>query len=163
MVFHVYVITHIASGRKYVGQSKHPRRRWWLHVGNARAGMNAPLHRAIRLYGPQAFKLEPVAQFGTLTEALIEEARLIEALHSYVGEGGLNGNRGEASPGPDRASKERTKRDNELHWLILQQRIDRRSTCIRVNEAMKATLGAASTFGVPEWAIKIAKQQCDVD
>lgn len=57
----VYLITHIASGKCYVGQTTQhdvPDFRWARHLRQARGGLNYPLHRAIRLHGEDAFTIE---------------------------------------------------------------------------------------------------------
>lgn len=57
----VYLITHIASGKCYVGQTTQhdsPNVRWMRHLRQARAGLHYPLHQAIRLHGEDAFTLE---------------------------------------------------------------------------------------------------------
>ena len=56
----IYLVTHIESGRGYVGQSccDDPAARWKRHQRDARRGSQLYFHRAIRLYGADAFRLE---------------------------------------------------------------------------------------------------------
>jgi len=57
----VYLLTHIESGKRYVGQTTQhdtPARRWARHVREANRGLDLPLHRAIRLHGADAFRVE---------------------------------------------------------------------------------------------------------
>lgn len=52
----VYLITHRASGKRYVGiTTRKPESRWLEHCRSARAGSNLPLSKAIRKYGIDAF------------------------------------------------------------------------------------------------------------
>jgi group I intron endonuclease len=54
----IYAITHVESGRKYVGQSSDMPRRWRRHIQLARLGDGRHLYCAIRKYGADAFKFE---------------------------------------------------------------------------------------------------------
>lgn len=50
----IYLITHTASGKIYVGQSINIQRRWWTH--GAGSQLSCPkLHRAIKKHGKAAF------------------------------------------------------------------------------------------------------------
>jgi group I intron endonuclease len=84
-VHSVYVVTHVASGKVYVGKtSVGPATRWRKHVGDAKAGRRRcpAFHGALAKYGADAFRWEVVASFDTEGAALAEEARLIAALRS---------------------------------------------------------------------------------
>ena len=57
----VYLLTHIESGKRYVGQTTQhdtPGKRWARHQRDAKRGLDLPLHRAIRLYGAEGFTVE---------------------------------------------------------------------------------------------------------
>ena len=78
---YIYVITHIESGRKYVGQtmlSVHDR--FEEHVWSAEAGSDRPLPAAIREYGEDAFAIEEVEKTSSLDDANRKERRLIRSL-----------------------------------------------------------------------------------
>jgi group I intron endonuclease len=53
----IYTITHVASGKVYVGQSDRIRRRWMSHRGNLKKSnhRNFLLQRAWNAHGPEAF------------------------------------------------------------------------------------------------------------
>lgn len=53
----IYSITHVASGRKYVGQARHFGRRWGCHRSQLRRGVHhsSVLQRAWDKYGADAF------------------------------------------------------------------------------------------------------------
>lgn len=58
----LYVVTHVASGRKYVGiTTKTVMRRWSAHQCHARHGSKMLLHVAIREHGSDAFDVEHIA------------------------------------------------------------------------------------------------------
>jgi group I intron endonuclease len=70
----IYVITHVASGRKYVGYTRYTApRRYRGHVKAAKAGEDTYIARAIRLYGASAFKIEVLEQ---CEEALLNEREI---------------------------------------------------------------------------------------
>lgn len=56
----IYAITHIATGRRYVGSAVDIRARWKRHVYALRAGThdNPHLQKAWNKYGPEAFRFE---------------------------------------------------------------------------------------------------------
>lgn len=57
----------------YVGKTTCPlQKRWVRHQCNARSGMPGHLHNAIRLYGPQGFRVEELATFTS--EAVLNRA-----------------------------------------------------------------------------------------
>lgn len=55
----LYKVTHVPSGRVYVGQTQgKPQRRWKRHLSLARNSPKQHLHRAIAKYGESYFKFE---------------------------------------------------------------------------------------------------------
>lgn len=85
----IYTITHIASGRVYVGQSCNLEKRWQSHRGYLMrdAHDNQKLQRAWTKYGPNAFAyavVELVADAHALTE---REQYWIDALGSATNKG----------------------------------------------------------------------------
>lgn len=60
----IYTITHIASGKTYVGQSIHCTKRWQSHRWNLdkKKHRNRPLQHAWSLHGAEAFEFAIVAQ-----------------------------------------------------------------------------------------------------
>lgn len=73
----LYTVTHIASGKRYVGISKLPVRRWKEHKAEARSGSDFHFHRALRKYGADAFVFEIVGGFPSPALAKFAERSLI--------------------------------------------------------------------------------------
>lgn len=67
MIAYIYKVTHVNSGRVYVGQTSNrhgdpPRYRWSSHISAARRGSSTHFHNAIRKYGPNAFVFEIIEE-----------------------------------------------------------------------------------------------------
>lgn len=95
----VYVFTHTATGRCYVGKTDDALRRFRQHIAMA-TGRNKtrwPIHHAIAKYGLKAFTFQVVERFESETESLAAETRWIRAKNSVapngfnLNEGGLGG------------------------------------------------------------------------
>lgn len=89
---HLYIITHIASGKKYIGQTVDPRHRMRKHFG---ARSDCPLiGNAVRKYGKEEFEFLILTSNLTPMEANAHEIALIAAIgtktpHGYnITEGG---------------------------------------------------------------------------
>lgn len=55
----IYVITNKVNGKQYVGQSVHPKKRWWQHKHMAEIkGDDYPIHLAISKYGEDNFSFD---------------------------------------------------------------------------------------------------------
>ena len=58
----VYVITNVLNGKRYIGlTSRSLAKRWLAHKSDARRGSRSALHRAIRKYGEEAFRVSVLA------------------------------------------------------------------------------------------------------
>src|SRR2546428_10604780 len=67
-----YVVRNTVNGKHYGGKTEKTFAiRWSQHLRNARGGSKFPLHRAIRKYGPEAFKL--------LMECKVENKIMLDA------------------------------------------------------------------------------------
>jgi len=98
MSWDIYVITHIATGMKYVGISRVGMgRRWQGHASRARIGVPGLLYDAIRAFGEEAFTLQKLRTTICREKAEMLERRYIVDLNCiYPGgfnsrEGGLGG------------------------------------------------------------------------
>lgn len=109
MAFHVYVITHVLSDRKYVGTTNNPKKCWEKHQA---ARGTSPLDLAFDEFGREPFSFEVVATFQDLGTAQQTKKRLITQLGADQRRQGFN----------DEAEGE--SRDEELARLIKEQRID---------------------------------------
>ena len=57
----IYCITNTVNGKQYVGQTVRTlARRWQFHLRSAKDGSAGKLHRAIRKYSAEAFKIEQI-------------------------------------------------------------------------------------------------------
>jgi group I intron endonuclease len=78
----IYAITHLETGRVYVGKSIDIERRWHEHKRDARRGVEMAIYNALRKYGAEAFewKVLEVCQPHALDSA---EIRWIKELRSF--------------------------------------------------------------------------------
>lgn len=81
-LFVIYCHTHVASGKKYVGQTcRSMEARWKNHLLDANNNKGAPqLSRMIREFGAEAFHGEVLEEVVGQNEANLAEARWIEKL-----------------------------------------------------------------------------------
>lgn len=86
----VYVISCSVTGKRYVGKSCMPAKRWTAHQAQSRSGNQAPLYRAMRRYGADAFEFEVVEQCASEAESYDREAAWIAKLDSTVRGNGYN-------------------------------------------------------------------------
>jgi group I intron endonuclease len=90
---HVYLITHIATGRHYVGKtSQAPAKRWHNHKWDAARGNTAcaRLYRAMRKYGIEAFAFRVIETYPSELLALHVEACWIAELETQDEARGFN-------------------------------------------------------------------------
>ncbi len=81
LIYLVYLIRNLVNGKLYIGQTtKTLRQRWNQHLSSARRGSHDPLHKAIRKYGPEAFKICEIQKAGSIQELDDLEKHFI-ALH----------------------------------------------------------------------------------
>jgi group I intron endonuclease len=69
----LYTVTHRASGKRYVGITQDPAKRWNDHKSDARRGSEHHFHRAIRLHGENSFVFEVQTWFPTPEMAKLAE------------------------------------------------------------------------------------------
>jgi len=88
----VYVITHVASGRQYVGITRFAvKERWKAHCYGAFVRQCIyPLHSAMREFGEDAFSVECIYDNLTWNQACDYECKLIELLKTHCNFGGFN-------------------------------------------------------------------------
>ena len=84
----IYCATNTVNGKRYVGQTvRSLKRRWQFHLKSAKDGSECTLHRAIRKYGAEAFKVEQI-DFAESPEDLNEkEVRYILLLKTLTPNG----------------------------------------------------------------------------
>jgi group I intron endonuclease len=89
----VYLVTNIANGKKYVGQTKQNLQKYWEHcLRRARTGSSAKpaLYAAIRKYGFEKFEICPLVIVGSKQDSDFYERRLIKSLDLRNREKGYN-------------------------------------------------------------------------
>lgn len=90
----VYVIENTANGKRYVGKSDRPAKRWAQHKINARNGIDSVLYRAMRKYGEDSFEFSVVEECGP------EAASFERVSEAWIAALGTHGERGyNATPG----------------------------------------------------------------
>ena len=141
-----YRITHLASGRTYIGiTTGSVEQRWKAHCYNARYSYDCyALHRAIKKHGADAFIVEHIASAKSLEDLRALEVALI-AQHGSVAPAGFNltsGGDGVLRPSAEtlarRAEKLRGRPMSERQRAILSEIARNRPK--EVNERIAATL-----------------------
>ncbi len=95
----VYLITNLVNGKRYVGKTVRPTKRWYWHVVEARKDQSCMLiAKAIKKYGPDKFRFEILEHLPTEDAAFEREIWWIQHFqsdHSGIGynleSGGLGG------------------------------------------------------------------------
>jgi len=93
MKWTVYCHTHVESGRRYIGLTKHTMlQRWNRHVYNSKSSKDGRWHfpNAIRKYGKEAFSHEVLGICNTLEEANVLEVEKIAEFDTTNPENGFN-------------------------------------------------------------------------
>lgn len=88
----VYFVTNIVNGKVYVGKTTQLLSRRWNHHCHYALRRNSPypLHRAMRKYGKESFKVEPLATTSDAEELSQLEKSYIEEFSSNSPELGYN-------------------------------------------------------------------------
>lgn len=85
---YVYVIEHIASGRKYIGKTFDLDKRWREHICSANRGVNSKISHAIRKYGSNSFAIRKLFALSSDEDAFMVEQIWIKKLDTIAS--GLN-------------------------------------------------------------------------
>lgn len=73
---YVYQIINLENGKKYIGVSNNPERRWYEHC-NTQSKYYSMIHAAIEKYGTENFLFEVLEQYEDRKDALKREKELI--------------------------------------------------------------------------------------
>ena len=109
----IYRITHIASGKSYVGKNtrQDPKHRWKDHqqeaVNSKCDTYNTHFHRAVRKHGPAAFEFSSLAFTDSPEELALLETKFIKELKTDDPKCGYN-----SSTGGETVSYNKTARKN---------------------------------------------------
>lgn len=86
---YVYKVTHLPSGKAYVGLTNDFERRKYEHLKAARLGSQSHFHRALRKHGADQFDWRVMSRCSSLELASHEEQLLVKHFATY-GDGGFN-------------------------------------------------------------------------
>ena len=88
----LYSITHIETGRIYIGLARDPVKRFNMHrwSGGQKGKSQQLIHRAMRAYGIDEFRFDVIACAYDLDAARIAEIALIDQHNAHVSRGGFN-------------------------------------------------------------------------
>jgi hypothetical protein len=121
MCWYVYVVTHVPTGRVYVGKARRPFARWNSHVAAARRHPTQRIHGAIRRCGVEDFSFRIVQELPTEEAAYEAERRWMAELHATESRHGYNQTEG------GRASRPERHRSTRSLWLsvVTESKIER--------------------------------------
>ena len=87
----IYKITHIKSGKSYIGQTTQPlAERIWQHTNRSPSQKHrSSIHNAIKRYGIDSFTIETLASASSIEELNMLEIELI-AKHNTLAPNGYN-------------------------------------------------------------------------
>lgn len=123
-VSYVYTITHIVSGKRYIGKTLDPIRRWRSHKRDVIKNRQSKLSRALRAHGITEFSFQVIGTFEFESDSYaFEKSQIEDALARgeelyNTAPGGLGGFGGTAS------SKEGLRRyyANDAHRQMARER-----------------------------------------
>lgn len=91
----VYLITNLINEKVYVGITKGLlSKRWIQHKSDAKRNSQCPIHRAIRKYGAEYFKIEAIETCNSTEELYARESAIIQIKKSTDSELGYNASLG---------------------------------------------------------------------
>lgn len=83
---YLYLITNLINGKRYVGQTIQPEKRWYDHRRSS-ANPTQVIHYAIAKHGAHNFSFEVVASCKTQDDANELETALVSQYDTYIGNG----------------------------------------------------------------------------
>lgn len=136
----IYKIEHTHTGKAYVGMTcESIETRFAQHVSHAWQGADSHLHRAIRMYGAEAFTIELVDVAYSRKEAAAKERYWIKVLDTFR-EGGYNATLGgEGSTGYQWTPEQRQQASETAYVRTAEHRGVLRVTLLRSQEKILAT------------------------
>lgn len=143
----IYKATNLINGKSYIGMSKHSL--WDRHRAHLQdcEGTDYHFHRAIRLYGPEAFEWEVLCECPTRKEAGKAEKLLIKAFDTF--RNGYNMTQGGENPPSARGriwTAESRRKASEAHK---GKASPRKGTCLP--QEHKAAISKASVGKSCPW------------
>jgi hypothetical protein len=154
----VYYLTHLASGREYIGiTSRKPSVRWAQHRLAVREGASTRIARALRKYGCDAFSWQVIATLPTFQEAQIAE-RILVAVRRPVFNMTAGG---DGTCSPVRETLEKIAAANKRSWADPSSRARRlriaKENAQKVDQEAKGRKISA-LFSTPEQTQKLSRR-----
>lgn len=144
----IYLITHLASGRGYVGQSRDIDRRWKEHGATRKP--RSHLEKALRRYGRDAFRFEVLEVCPP--ELLDERERYHIARLGTLAPLGFNREPGGHAPGaPCQETRELIRRGTERRWRTDEDYRNRMKKVLKENQARAVSSAKAKWENDPEY------------
>lgn len=143
MAITLYSITHIESGRMYIGITSMPlRKRWNAHNRAARANRKTYIANAIRLYGKPAFTVKAMAVLPSREYASMIERAAIEQFNTLAPHGFNLSTGGEKNVGftfvAEVREKQRQGRLGKKHTAESKQLIREARTGVPISDVAKS-------------------------
>lgn len=144
----IYLITHLASGRGYVGQSRDIDRRWREHGATLKP--RSHLEKALRCYGRDAFSFEVLEVCPP--ELLDEREREHIARLGTLAPCGFNREPGGHAPGaPCAETRELIKKGTERRWRTDEGYRNQMKKVLKENQARAVSSAKAKWKNDPEY------------
>lgn len=147
-MIYIYKITHLQTGKVYIGQTARPKRRWIEHKASVRKKKydKTLLSIALKEYGASAFSYEILCSVPSKDEAYEKEIYYVALFRSSEDDYGFNmskggkGNGGIIGPRNGQFGKKNTKLS-----LLNQQRKGIKLSPERVDQIRKTSTGRKHT------------------
>lgn len=137
----IYAITHLPTGRFYIGQTRHPlSARWSVHKSEAKRRPRSHLHKAIRKHGADEFEIQQLTTASSLEDLNRLETLWIVATGACDRHVGFNASFGGDSRSPTIETRQKLRFANlgkrlspkhavafGKHWLGKHQSADHRA------------------------------------
>lgn len=144
----IYLITHLASGRCYVGQSRDIARRWKEHGATSKP--RSHLEKALRRYGRDAFCFEVLEVCSP--ELLDEREREHIARLGTLAPRGFNREPGGHAPGtPCAETRELIRKGTERRWRTDKDYRNQMKKVLKENQARAVSSAKAKWENDPEY------------
>lgn len=151
----IYLITHVASGRGYVGQSRDIERRWKEHGATDKP--RSHLEKALRCYGRDAFRFE-VLEVCPPEELDARERDLIASLGT-LSPRGFNREPGGHAPGtPCRETRDLIGEGSKKRWRTDPDYREQMEGVLKENQPLAVARAKARWDNDPEYQRRVRER-----